>query len=327
MLIGFVISMDLCLSKYNGIKIQAETWAKGLAQQGHEVVLVSPWDKYDRFFDVIHIIGVDKTIEELVKKLKKFAEKIVCSPIIDTIQPLQLYRLSTFWGCKKFRLYSINYSIRQASKNIYKWVVRSEFEKKYVNKAYDIPVDQIIVIPLSYRTPEISYYPEKENFCLHVSVLSDERKNVLRLILAAKKYKFNLVLAGTIKEGLYSKKIRDLIQMCPNITYLGRVSDEKLVSLYKTAKVFALPSINEGVGLVALEAASYGCDIVITEKGGPKEYYKNLAFIVNPYKVETIGQAVTKALECKEKQPKLQKYILENYNLPRCMEKLILAYT
>ena len=43
-----------------------------------------------------------------------------------------------------------------------------------------------------------------------------------------------------------------------NIEILGFVSDDELISLYNRAKVFALPSINEGVGLVALEAAVHG---------------------------------------------------------------------
>ena len=87
------------------------------------------------------------------------------------------------------------------------------------------------------------------------------------------------------------------------------MSDDQLEDLYRRAKVFCLPSIGEGVGLVALEAASFGCDIVVTRIGGPKEYYDDMAYVVNPYKVDEIGLAVLNALQAIDRQPKLMSYI------------------
>lgn len=75
------------------------------------------------------------------------------------------------------------------------------------------------------------------------------------------------------------------------------------------SKSFALPSTNEGVGIVALEAAAMGCDIVITKLGGPKEYYSNMATVINPYNVDEIGKAICKALDTKSFQPNLAEYI------------------
>jgi len=118
-----------------------------------------------------------------------------------------------------------------------------------------------------------------------------------------------------------------MIEENENITYLGRVNDETLINLYKKAKVFALPSTNEGVGMVALDAALYGCEIVVTKIGGPSEYYNNMAYKVNPYSVDEIGQAVIKAMYQSGFQPKLQEYIQQEYSLSNCMDKLIEAYT
>ena len=55
-----------------------------------------------------------------------------------------------------------------------------------------------------------------------------------------------------------------------DIKILGFISEEKKMELYSKAKVFALPSICEGVGIVAVDAAYCGCDIVITNDGCPK---------------------------------------------------------
>jgi glycosyltransferase involved in cell wall biosynthesis len=117
--------------------------------------------------------------------------------------------------------------------------------------------------------------------------------------------------------------MKKIIEDNSNITYLGRVSDEQLMKLYKQAKVFALPSINEGVGMVALEAAAYGCDVVITNIGGPKEYYEDYAFKVDPYNIDQIGTSIILAMHCTTNQPKLQSYVLDNFNLASCVNNIV----
>jgi phosphatidylinositol alpha-1,6-mannosyltransferase len=62
-------------------------------------------------------------------------------------------------------------------------------------------------------------------------------------------------------DGRYQieEKVRALPRLSSNqIIFWGRVSDEKLVQLYKTCRVFAMPSTGEGFGLVFVEAARYG---------------------------------------------------------------------
>ena len=95
---------------------------------------------------------------------------------------------------------------------------------------------------------------------------------------------------------------------------------------YRAAKVFALPSTNEGVGLVALEAAVNGADIVITNFGGPQEYYSNLAKKVNPYSIDEIGKGVRYFLDGNTFQPQLKESILNHYNLMVTMEELVMQY-
>ena len=118
------------------------------------------------------------------------------------------------------------------------------------------------------------------------------------------------------------KWLRSLIINSPNITYLGWLSEAELISLYKKAKVFALPSFVEGVGMVALEAACYGCEIVLTDIGAPKEYYKGRAVLVNPKDVDSIGKGVLEAMNIKKAQPELKSYILDNYSMDVCMKQL-----
>lgn len=173
------------------------------------------------------------------------------------------------------------------------------------------------IVPLSMRFNEkipVVNPSEKDNFCLHVSRLGFYGKNVARLVEAAKKYKFNLCLAGPLFGENEENWLNNLIKDAPNVKYMGYLSDEELKNLYKKAKVFALPSIIEGVGFVALEAAVYGAEIVLTDIGAPKEYYGGRAYLVSPYDVDEIGRAICKALESGKSQPELREHILRNYS-------------
>ena len=97
----------------------------------------------------------------------------------------------------------------------------------------------------------------------------------------------------------------------------------KLAVWYKKAKEFALPSTNEGVGMVALEAADYGCEIVLTNLGAPKEYFDGMARLVNPYSIDDIGYAMRKTLTEGFSQPELLRFFARHYSLESCSNLLI----
>lgn len=322
------IMTNITIEPYNGIKIQAETWAAELERKGHEVFRISPWEKYDwKSFDIIHVIGQMQLLYHFCLNLQKLGVRnLVFSPIIDTNKSHWKYKLSTYLGSTKLRLISGNYMLRVCSPMIDQWNVRTEFEASYLKECYGIPREKIEIIPLSYRIVAPESLPEKDDFCFHVSRLSDSNKNVHRLVQAAVKYKFQLKLAGAIIEPEAFVMTQKLINNNDNIEYVGRVSDNQLCELYRKARVFALPSTSEGVGMVALEAACYGCNVVVTNVGGPKEYYNGLAEIVDPYSIDSIGEGVMKALDNKENNSIIQQYVINHYNLSHCVDLLIESY-
>lgn len=329
MKIAYIMYPGACyMGAGDGSKMQAEIWAKELEKKGHQVDRINPWGHYNwKSYDVIHVFGFGLWNYDMMHWGSGINPNFVFSPIIDTNTPMWKYRLATHFGCSNLRLFSQNYALRKLKPDIKLFFARTKYEAEYLRHGYGIEEKKIAIVPLSYRETHYDASIKKEPFCLFVGTMTQPRKNVPRLIEAAKKYDFPLKLVGNTGNEESETRLRSLIGNATNIEILGFVSDEELNDLYNRAKVFALPSINEGVGLVALEAAICGCNIVITNIGGPKEYYEEgSAEFVNPYDTDDIGKAVIRALNNDNVQPQLRDTLIRKYNASLCVDKLIECY-
>lgn len=320
MKIGIIQSIA-AISAGGGVRIQGLMWKESLELMGNDVVLIDMWNENNwDLYDVIIVIASGQMSGSLLQHLPKFKARVAYAPIIDPSVGRKEFRLryghkGIFHKLGKFIYRSHLYdNIENASVIL----ARSEFEKSYIRYAFDIAEEKIKIVPLSYRIILPSKIPEKEKFCFHVSRLFASNKNVHRLILAAKKYNFRLVLAGTLMGEIEKNWLKKEIGNAENIVYAGVLSDEELQSYYMRAKVFALPSLVEGVGMVALEAAALGCEIVLTDTGAPKEYYNGMAKLVNPFSVDDIGKSIIETLHNDYSQPKLMSFIREQYSLNNC---------
>lgn len=319
MKIAFIISQAV-LAYSGGVPVQGRMWKEGLEQCGDTVDLINVWDKWDwDNYDLIIFLGRGGILEEYVNLLKPYKRpKLVSAPIIDWSRSLLEYKLKCrFLGNDRLHIHSSCYDYYKLRKKFDFFLARSEFEKSFIVEGVGVSPEKVRVVPLSMRFSDDGNpidLTKKEEFCLHVSRLAFSGKNVARIVEAAKKYKFNLKLAGSVFGEDERIWLNNLIKDAPNIEYTGYLSDEELKSLYKRAKVFALPSIVEGVGFVALEAAVYGAEIVLTDIGAPKEYYDGRAELVSPYDVDAIGKAVCKLMKNGKSQPELSQHILKNYS-------------
>lgn len=325
MKIAYLLRPHCVLEKTNGIKSQALTWADGLRDLGHEVDLVDFWKDYDWLsYDAVHFFGPDPWANTLRAHLCRRNPRIVFSPISDPSpyhesrgQRWQKHLSDLTRG--KYR--SNLYEVRREFQHYKRVLVRTDHEGDMIHRLYDVEPERIVKVPLSFSHGLQTDHAdeEREPFVLHVSLFTQPRKNVARLVDAAKKYGFRLVLAGNpgTADGLNDMMRR--IGEADNISVLGFISEERKQELYRRARVFALPSISEGVGIVAVDAAAMGCDVVVTDIGGPKEYYipfegPALAEIVNPYDVDDIGRACMRMLNNDTHQPQLREHILREYS-------------
>jgi glycosyltransferase involved in cell wall biosynthesis len=150
-------------------------------------------------------------------------------------------------------------------------------------------------------------------------------KNQLNLIKAINNTSYTLLLIGSSAPNQinYYRECRKTA--ASNVQFIERLSQEKLVEYYETAKVHVLPSWFETCGLSSLEAAAMGCNIVITDKGYVRDYFGDDAFYCDPGNPDSIFNAIETASGTTVNE-KLRQRILENYTWQRAAAITLEAY-
>jgi len=84
-----------------------------------------------------------------------------------------------------------------------------------------------------------------------------------------------------------------------NVVLTGHVSDNELEVLYQSAEIFVMPSQGEGFGLVFIEAAANGCQILASNAAGSADALLDgtLALMVDPHNPEAICNGLGHLLE------------------------------
>ena len=84
-----------------------------------------------------------------------------------------------------------------------------------------------------------------------------------------------------------------------------------LRSAYAAARVHALPSWIETCGLVSLEAALAGCNVVVSTAGHELEYFRDLAYYCDPANPASIRRAVVQAIENHDRDAPRREHLKE----------------
>jgi len=132
-----------------------------------------------------------------------------------------------------------------------------------------------------YKRDSQVIYPELQNTSYKTQVTKHKLQNYFLIVSRLQYYKnielaikiFNklgllLIIAG---EGRNKKRLRKLAKN--NIKFLGFVSEQELMALYKNAIALILPCI-EDFGLAPVEAMSLGTPSLCFKGGGAIEYIK-----------------------------------------------------
>jgi glycosyltransferase involved in cell wall biosynthesis len=152
------------------------------------------------------------------------------------------------------------------------------------------------------------------------------RKNQFTLIKALNNTDYQLLIIGSPAANQQSYYHQCRAIAAKNISFIDHLPQEQLVQYYQKAGIHILPSWFETCGLVTMEAAIMGCNVVITDKGFAREYYGEDAFYCDPSSTASIFRAVEKATGSYSPVA-LREKIVANYTWQQAASRTKQAYS
>lgn len=325
MRIGFLLPANYSVGNPgNGVRAQARFQAQALRRLGHEVIELTPWHDHSQGLDVLHFFQGGFAHYGIEPARNAGYKALVFAPIIDSNEPNIRYRLAAQLSSISAKVFTIPGVLQAQCRSSDMVVCRSQHERARIVAGLGIDAEKVRVVLNGVERPAARAvdsnadadpdanqhaHPDTNastaarlletlpasGFILHVSAYTQARKNVLRLVEAVGPLGIPLVIAGAARPGPVMERLKRLAGDYPTVRLLSFVDEALLHALYRACKVFCLPSLHEGTGLVALEAAAHGAQVVITRNGGPPDYFGSLAHYVDPLDVQDLRRAVESA--------------------------------
>jgi glycosyltransferase involved in cell wall biosynthesis len=141
---------------------------------------------------------------------------------------------------------------------------------------------------------------------------------------------FVIVGDGPLRSGLTSELTG--LGLSANFLFLGDVKENMLSHLYNCADVFALPSVQEGQGIVLLEAQASAKPVVAFNIGGVNEAVADgeSGFLVERSNADMLGKAIIELLSDAPLRERMgvagREYVLRNFTWDICAEKMLEVY-
>jgi glycosyltransferase involved in cell wall biosynthesis len=113
------------------------------------------------------------------------------------------------------------------------------------------------------------------------------------------------------KEVFHSsfKSIKSRVQelgLSDRVIFTGYLADEDLVTLLNLSTVLALPSLMEGFGLPAIEAAACGCPVIATKASPLPSLLRDGALYIDPTDQQELENSLERVLISSELRQQLK---------------------
>jgi glycosyltransferase involved in cell wall biosynthesis len=289
----------------------------------------------------------------LLKELKK---QNIKKPFIHTIHGVLAdeYEQAKKNGFQSFRGRMANYFMgrlakleSETAKNATLIVTISNYSLEKIKQFYKVNETKVRIVPNGVDVERFKPFADREATKRQFGV-GDEpcvlfvgslipRKGLPFLVEAAKiivkeksNTKFLIVGEGPLRKQLDNSL--EAAKLTRNFKFLGNLKDDKLPAVYNCADVFVLPSIQEGQGIVLLEAQACAKPIVAFNIGGVNEAVCNgeTGLLVNLGNTDEFADAMLKLISEKNLQDKMgttgRKFVLENFTWDICAQKMLNIY-
>lgn len=320
-----------------GTELATQNIAKRLVQAGHDVFVVTSYDKglpkesKENGFYVYRIFcSRIKFFGTAIFWIKSFLILTKIKPDVVHCQGIST-GISGYWA-KKFL--KIPYIVYGRGSDVYlnwsfkKLISKMVFENagavlvlindmKDCLKKYNIK--EVFVIGNGIDYEKFSKHQKQKNgFLSHKIIFVGNLKpvkglNYLIEAISVVKNKFSdveLIIAGDGPEKKNLQELSKNLNLQNSIKFLGRIENEKVAEYMSVADLFVLPSLSEGFPMVLLEAMAVGLPIVATEIRGVPEIVKNgeSGFLAEPKNSHNLAQKIIFMLENKELMQKISEH-------------------
>ena len=347
-----------------GTEIATYNIAKYLAKRGHEVHVITtldeglPKESIEEGFYVhriklhkVKFIGIILFWIKSVYKLKKI------NPDISHVQGISnglpaflvkkiLNKHYIIWARGSDIYLSWQFKtiiLKLVLKNADAVIALTEDMKKAIQKVYN---ENVFVIPNGVDLRNFENISQKN--CRSKLAIKENKKIILFVgtlrpvkgvrylveameIIIQKNTNTRLMLVG---DGEDRRKLEKLVKefvLDEYVTFVGKVSNEKVPEYMVASDVFVLPSLSEGFPNVVLEAMASGLPIVATKVGGLPEIVKDRenGFLVEPKNPEEIAEKVLLILKGDELRERISEYNkkkVKEYSWERVSEQIEEVY-
>ncbi|MGI8470335.1 MAG: glycosyltransferase family 4 protein [Pyrinomonadaceae bacterium] len=222
-------------------------------------------------------------------------------------------KLKMFWKLKQ------NMAIRQADLIL----TVSDYSKREIVEYFKLPEPKVRVIIEAARSVFRIIPPNEESaktlnrynlnpdgkFLLYVGGISPHKNlNTLieafgQIVSGANDSKLKLVLVGDYKDDPFFsaypalKKQTDELGLADKVIFTGYIEDIDLAHLYNAATVVALPSLEEGFGLPAVEAMACGAPVAASNRGSLPEVLGSAGHFFDPLNVQNMAEVIGQILD------------------------------
>jgi glycosyltransferase involved in cell wall biosynthesis len=287
------------------------------------------------------------------QKLKKMDIK---KPFIHTIHGVLAdeYEQAKKNGYPSFRGRVANYFMhrlanleKKTARNATLIVTISNYSLEKIQKYYGIEKSKVRIVPNGVDVEKFKPLGDatavrrqfglgNEPCVLFVGSLIP-RKGLSFLVEAAKKIvkekaetKFLIVGDGPLRNQLTASL--ESANLSGNFKFLVKLREDDLSAAYNCADVFVLPSIQEGQGIVLLEAQASGKPVVAFDVGGVNEAVRNgeTGLLVKRGSSDELGDALLRLLSDKPLREKMgangRRFVTENFTWDICAQRMLKVY-
>ena len=113
----------------------------------------------------------------------------------------------------------------------------------------------------------------------------------------------NNIVFLVIGKGGFLEKAKNIVKnlnISDLIVFTGEIPFSELVEAYKSADVFVLPSLSEGLPTTILEAMYFGLPVIATDIPGVRDHFRKRALLVPPKNECKLAEAIIKLLKDEE---------------------------